>query len=208
MRRTIFQYIPGILILFFSVILLFWGFYPPRESQRKIPIPGLGEQIIIWTPKLRAGDGGKIVIELSLLERISHDLLSSSTSENSRNFPHQDTRIGYNNLMVEARLEIVGGLVSPGPELLQTLRSGESLEQTWQITPLEESNLEAEIWVYINVPSEDGEKLLREPVSIQNLSISSRRLLGISGKLARISGIISGVIALLYLVTVKRGYLH
>jgi hypothetical protein len=112
----------------------------------------------------------------------------------------------YDHLLVESRLEVARALIEPGPEVLQTLRPGENLNFTWNIKPVESGKLEAEIWVYLHLPIEGGEAYVREPITIQNVEIISNDLFGISGQLARFSGIIGCGFALLYLGIILRGF--
>jgi hypothetical protein len=58
MRKSVIPKLLGLILLFASVSLLIWGYYPQQEENLTLQIPGIGQQNLNWTSSLRTGDAG------------------------------------------------------------------------------------------------------------------------------------------------------
>lgn len=197
MRKSAIPILLGLILLIASVSLLVWGYYPQQEENLTLQIPGIGQQSLNWSSSLRAGDVGFIRLTLSSaeLELDGNALLSN---ESGKLDPvHQAILKDPNNIVAETRIELPGTRVLPGAEMSQPLRLGEDLKTIWQIMPLESGTYQGEVWLYLHPISENQSDGIRQPISILNFHIQSIDLFGVTGRQARISGIIGIVIVLL-----------
>jgi hypothetical protein len=197
MRKSANPILLGLILLIASVSLLVWGYYPQQEENLTLQIPGIGQQSLNWSSSLLAGDVGFIRLTLSSaeLELDGNALLSN---ESGKLDPvHQAILKDPNNIVAETRIELPGTRVLPGAEMSQPLRLGEDLKTIWQIMPLESGTYQGEVWLYLHPISENQSDGIRQPISILNFHIQSIDLFGVTGRQARISGIIGIVIVLL-----------
>lgn len=204
MRKKVMFFLPGIILLAISLGMLFWGYSPTAVEQRVIQIPSIGEQIIRWTPRIKMGDTGQIDLEFFLMETLAEDAAGTNEGNNSQKSFRWNSIKGYEYLQVETRLELAQALIEPGGELIQSLRPGESLKQSWQVKPLDGIAMDAEIWIYLRLPSVVQPESIREAISIQTVELSPQFPYFISGQVARISGIIGIGLAMLYLLFIAR----
>lgn len=199
MRKSAIPILLGLILLIASVSLLVWGYYPQQEENLTLQIPGIGQQSLNWSSSLRAGDVGFMRLTLSSaeLELDGNALLSN---ESGKLDPvHQAILKDPNNIVAETRIELPGTRVLPGAEMSQPLRLGEDLKTIWQIMPLESGTYQGEVWLYLHPISENQSDGIRQPISILNFHIQSIDLFGVTGRQARISGIIGiGIVLLLW----------
>jgi hypothetical protein len=199
MRKSANPILLGLILLIASVSLLVWGYYPQQEENLTLQIPGIGQQSLNWSSSLRAGDVGFMRLTLSSaeLELDGNALLSN---ESGKLDPvHQAILKDPNNIVAETRIELPGTRVLPGAEMSQPLRLGEDLKTIWQIMPLESGTYQGEVWLYLHPISENQSDGIRQPISILNFHIQSIDLFGVTGRQARISGIIGiGIVLLLW----------
>ena len=199
MRKSAIPILLGLILLIASVSLLVWGYYPQQEENLTLQIPGIGQQSLNWSSSLRAGDVGFMRLTLSSaeLELDGNALLSN---ESGKLDPvHQAILKDPNNIVAETRIELPGTRVLPGAEMSQPLRLGEDLKTIWQIMPLESGTYQGEVWLYLHPISENQSDGIRQPISILNFHFQSIDLFGVTGRQARISGIIGiGIVLLLW----------
>jgi hypothetical protein len=193
MRKSVIPKLLGLILLFASVSLLIWGYYPQQEENLTLEIPGIGQQSLNWTSSFRTGDAGFLRLTLSSaeLELDGNTLLGH---ENGELDPfHQKLLKDPNNIVAETRIEL------PGAEMSQPLRLGEDLKTIWQIMPSESGTYHGEVWFYLHPISENQSDGFRQPISILNIHLQSIDLYGVTGRQARISGIIGiGIVLLLW----------
>ncbi len=199
MRKSAIPILLGLILLIASVSLLVWGYYPQQEENLTLQIPGIGQQSLNWSSSLRAGDVGFMRLTLSSaeLELDGNALLSNESGilDPVRQVLLKDP----NNIVAETRIELPGTRVLPGAEMSQPLRLGEDFKTIWQIMPLESGTYQGEVWLYLHPISENQSDGIRQPISILNFHIQSIDLFGVTGRQARISGIIGiGIVLLLW----------
>lgn len=199
MHRPILIFFPGSIILSFGLILISWGYLPLQESHKSVGIPGIGIQNIRWTPNIRFGDKGQLSLEI-----IRTDLGNAHPGNIGSGGVEMISDSDV--LLVDSRLEIWSAFLEPGPEVLLTLGKGDRQTVTWKIEPSRIGTFEPELWVYLHRPADGTGSFAKQPVSIQDFELSSIGLLGLSGPLARLSGIIACLVALLYFVIILGGF--
>jgi len=196
MRRLIILQASAFIILTASIIFLVWGFCPAPEKTQKLRIPGVGQQYLTWSSRIRRGETGSLKLVFDSAE-LGIGGIATHVSEIDEVENNYQLRLHpTDHILVETRVEIPGVLIRPGEELIQPLKSGERLTFYWQFTPKESGEIEGEIWLYLNVISEDRRDDFRNPVSIVSIHSRTIDLFGMTGQTVRIFGIISICIAL------------
>lgn len=195
MPRLIIRHVLAFIILAGSLIFLVWGNFPPSEETQELRVPGLGQQQLVWTSRIRAGETGIIKLEFDSAE-LGISGISASGAEtikfgSVRQFPLQSAE----HIQIETRVELPGALIQPGEELIQSLKPGEKTTFKWLITPHKSGVIDGEIWVYLKMFSEVQGDDIRHPVSITSIHTQSIDLLGVTGQTSRIFGIIGICIA-------------
>jgi hypothetical protein len=199
MRKSAIPILLGMILLIASVSLLVWGYYPQQEENLNLQIPGIGQQSLNWTASLRAGDVGLMRLTLSSAELVL-DRNALLNDENGILDPVRQAILkDPYNIVAETRIEIPGARVLPGAEMSQPLQLGEDLKTIWKIMPLESGTYNGEVWLYLHPISENQGDAIRQPISILNIHLQSIDLFGMTGRQARISGIIGiGIVLLLW----------
>ena len=199
MRKSAILKILGVIILIASVSLLVWGYSPQKIENLTLHIPGIGQQSLDWTAGLRAGDAGIMRLTLSTDELVLDGKSDPGVENGILNHVRRVLLKNPENIVAETRIEIPGASVFPGSEMSQPLRQGEGLKTSWQIMPLESGTLNGEVWLYLHPTLEIQGDGIRQPVSILNFNLQSSSLFGLTGRQARISGIIGlGIVLLLW----------
>ena len=197
MRRLTILHFLAFIILTASLIFLAWSYYPALEDTQKLRVPGVGQQSLTWTSRIRTGETGTLKLDFNSVELWLGGIAASGAEtnnfENIRQLPFHST----DHILLETRVELPGVLIQPGEELIQPLRPGKELSFNWQFTPYESGEIEGEIWIYLNLLSEDQGHDSRHPISILSIHVLSIDLFGMTGQTARIFGIMGICIALI-----------
>jgi len=182
MKRAI-QLILAILFLAVSLILLVWGFWPPKRETRVTQLtsnggdPSLTEARNIrleYTPVARAGESEVIRLYLEPGEAYQADALYDAY-----------------NIIAEARMEMPFADFRPTNILSTPLLPGNTASFYWEVTPRERVALHGTIWVYLRFIPKTGGEETRVTVSAQDATIRSKSLLGRTGREARVAGVVS-----------------
>jgi len=199
MRKSVIPKLLGLILLIASVSLLIWGYYPQQEENLTLQIPGIGQQRLNWTASFRAGDVGLLRLTLSSSEL---ELAGNAVQGEGRGILDPVIEVilkDPNNIVAETRIEIPGARVLPGAEMSQPLQLGEDLKTVWQIMPLESGTYYGEVWLYLHPISENQGDGIRQPISILSIHLQSIDLFGMTGRQARISGMLGiGILLLLW----------
>jgi len=199
MRKSVIPKLLGLILLIASVSLLIWGYYPQQEENLTLQIPGIGQQSLSWTASFRAGDFGRLRLILSSAE-LELDRNAMLSNEGGKLDPvHQEILKDPYNIVAETRIELPGVRILPGAEMSQPMRPGEDLKTIWQIMPSESGTYHGEVWLYLHPISENQGDGIRQPISILNIHLKSIDLYGVTGRQARILGMVGiGVLLLLW----------
>jgi len=195
MRRLTILHILAFIILTASLIFLVWGYYPSSEETKKLRVPGIGQQNLAWTSRIRRGETGSLKLEFDSAELGIGGIAARDVEINNFENTHQSPLHSSDHILIETRVELPGVLIQPGEELIQPLQSGEKLTFNWQITPYKSGENEGEIWIYLKILSEDQGDDSRHPISILSIHTQSIDLFGMTGQTTRIFGIIGICIA-------------
>ena len=184
-------------VIFTSLIFLIWSVYPLPQERRTLRVPDIGQLNLTWPSQIRKSDIGILRLEFDSAE-MGTDGSTSMESEKSRfGDNHQFSLTSSDNTLLETRVELPGVQIRPGEELIQPLRVGEKLSFNWQITNNESGEVDGELWIYLKTLSEDRGDVHRVPISILNFRTQSITLFGMTGRMARIIGIIGISFALI-----------
>ena len=196
MRRLTILHVLAFIILTGSLIFLAWGYYPELEDTQKLHVPGVGQQSLTWTSRIRTGETGSLKLDFDSTELGIGGIAASGAETHNFENIHQIPLHSTDHILLETRVELPGVLIQPGEELIQPLRPGKELSFNWQFTPYESGEIEGEIWIYLNMLSEDQGDDSRHPISILSIHVVSMDLYGMTGQTARIIGIMGICIAL------------
>lgn len=171
-----------VVILAVSLYLLLWGFLPSRRADISQPLllpdglPSLPAQRVIqitYSPVMRAGETQTIEVNLT----------SEGAEEESGLYNDY-------NVIAEARLDMSLADVRPLELVSTALVEGSKATFYWEVDPRQAGTLRGTIWLYLRFIPKTGGEEFREPVFAQLIEIRSRSLLGWTGSVVRIAGVI------------------
>lgn len=196
MPRLTILHVLAFVFLTGSLIFLAWGYFPALADTQELRVPGVGQQTLTWTSRIRKGETGSLKLVFNSAELGVGGIAANGTDLNNFENIRQFHLNSIDHVLLETRVELPGVLIQPGAELIQPLRPGKELSFNWQITPYKSGEIEGEIWIYLNMLSEDQVVDGRRPISILSIHVLSLDLFGMTGQTARIFGIIGICIAL------------
>jgi hypothetical protein len=88
----------------------------------------------------------------------------------------------------EARLTLPGGSVDPFGAEMTALPAGGSAEFSWQVTAIQEGDLQGTLWVYFDLPASSGSGDQQKALAAFPVRFSAVSLLGMDFGFARILG--------------------
>ena len=171
---------------------------PPAEPTELSPQPALPERrrlTLEFPPRIRAGDSDvvRLTLEVDDLGNVT------PTAEIGGNVVTGEV-IEIPNLyeshhvVAEARFDIAGIEVRP-PELVsQPLTQGTSATFYWSIRPQEAGDYRGTIWLYLRFVDKSNGEESRKTASAQIVDIEAVNLLGLSGALARTTGVVGSIV--------------
>jgi len=191
-----------------SAALLAWGYCPlPRrtlslhpEGQSVTEAP-LAETTALTEkasadPGVLASASSDVVLEFPAFIRIGdRDLVHLRVGAASPD--PQAIDVGDGPASAEARLELPGALVRPPEAISQPLKPGRPLVFSWSVSLAEPTEYRGTAWLFLTVFGEGSDSPNRIPLSAQTIDIKGIGLLGLSGEVGRISGLLCGIGALL-----------
>lgn len=168
---------------------------PSDPAQGRPALPERRRVTLEFPPRMRAGDSEivRLTLEVDDLGNIT------PTAEIEGNVIIGETieipnLYDTHHVIAEARFDLAGMQVAPPDLAGQTLTQGQSVTFYWSIRPDEPGFYRGTIWLYLRfVDRENGEES-RKAVSAQLVEIEAVNLLGLSGSLARMTGIVGSVI--------------
>ncbi len=81
---------------------------------------------------------------------------------------------------IEARLDLMGGMVSPGKTILEPIQAGQSVQFQWQVRADGRSDLKGKVWVYLNIIQSTSTSSWRLPRFALPLQIEVKDIIGLS----------------------------
>ena len=113
MRRLTILHVFAFIIFTGSLIFLAWGYYPVQADTQKLRVPGLGQQSLTWTSRIRTGETGSLKLDINSAELgiggIDASGADTKNFENIRQFPLHST----DHILLETRVELPGVLFYP-----------------------------------------------------------------------------------------------
>jgi hypothetical protein len=98
------------------------------------------------------------------------------------------------NVIAETRFDIAGMEVRPADSVSEPLLPGNSVTFYWSIRPPEAGVYNGTIWLHLRFVDKSSGEESRKAVSAQLLEIEAVYLLGLSGNLARTTGVIGSIV--------------
>ena len=171
---------------------------PSAEPTGLSPQPALPERrrlTLEFPPRIRAGDSDvvRLTLEVDDLGNVT------PTAEIGGNVVTGEV-IEIPNLyeshhvVAEARFDIAGIEVRPPDLVSQPLTQGTSATFYWSIRPQEAGDYRGTIWLYLRFVDKSNGEESRKTVSAQIVDIEAVNLLGLSGALARTTGVVGSIV--------------
>jgi hypothetical protein len=178
----------AVLLLISGTILLGWRFWPVGSQQVSVPFAP-EHQIHLKAPE-RMRVGGVQVVQLKIQP-------AEGTGDDS----------GLNSSMtvVEARLEVAGLAIEPGPAFSQPITPASEIMYEWRVVAGAEGKYAGELWVFRQQASDTGVDAGRQPVLAYPLQIRAARLFGLDAQQALLFGGLCVILGLPLALTWWRG---
>jgi hypothetical protein len=175
---------------------------PSELPTSGIPIsttqPALPERrrlTIEFPPQMRAGDSDvvRLTLEIDELGNITPtaEIGGNVVTGNVVEIPNL---YETHHVIAEARFDMAGMEISPMDTWSQPLAQGQSVTFYWSIRPRETGIYRGTVWLYLRFVDKQGGEESQKAVSAQLIQIEAVNLFGLSGKLARTTGVIGSVV--------------
>ena len=163
----------------------------PGETQEPVEaqIPEQRLLTLEWPATLRQGDADTVRLSL---EVDPEGRITPSAEIEGHEVKGQPVEIpnlyDTHNVIAEARLDLAGMQIAPGPEVSGPLRPGQKLSFYWSIRAEDVGAYRGTLWLHLNfIPRAGGEES-RIAVTAQQLEIQVVNLFGLGGTPARLLG--------------------
>lgn len=171
----------------------------PGEAPVDQPGGAIPEQRLLtleWPPRVREGDSERIYLTLEVDEAGNITPVARSEGHETRGELVEIPNLyETHSVFADARLDLAGVEISPGPEQTEALRPGQPLIFGWSIRPQDVGTYRGTVWLHLRfVPRDPGGQEDRILITAQKIEINSVNLFGLGGTPARLLG---GVGALL-----------
>jgi hypothetical protein len=152
-------------------------------------IPEARHLTIEWPPDIKAGDSD--VVRLTLEVDAEGNLTPTAQIEGHET--HGETVLIPNlyethNILVEARLDLAGVVVSPEEERSEPLLPGEAVTFVWSVRPTDVGTFRGTILVDLRFIPKNGGPESRKQLSPQLVEIRAVNFMGLGGTAARLVG--------------------
>lgn len=170
----------------------------PTAGPEFIPQPTLPEQrrlTLEFPPRIRAGDSDVVRLTLTVDElgnvtptvEIEGNVITGERMEIPNLYE-------THNVIAEARIDMAGMEIAPPGLSGQTLGQGQTVTFRWNIRPSDTGIYHGTVWLFLRfVDKQNGEES-QKAVSAQLIEIEAVNLFGLSGNLARTTGVIGAVV--------------
>jgi hypothetical protein len=170
----------------------------PTSGPAFTPRPGLPERrrlTLEFPTQIRTGDADLVRLTLEVDDlgaitptaEIKGNVITGETIEIPNLYE-------THNVTAEARLDMAGMEVSPPGLAGQTLSPGQSITFYWSIRPAETGIYRGTVWLFLRFIDRQSGDEIQKAVSAQRLEIEAVNLAGLSGNVARITGLLGSVI--------------
>lgn len=167
------------------------GEFPSGETPDPVEaqIPEQRLLTLEWPATLRQGDADTVRLSLEVDEE---GQLTPSAEIEGHEVKGQPVEIpnlyDTHNVIAEARLDLAGMQIVPGPEVSEPLRPGQKVSFYWSVRAEDVGKYRGTLWLHLNfIPRGEGEES-RIAVTAQQLEIQVVNLFGLGGTPARLLG--------------------
>jgi hypothetical protein len=162
------------------------------------PQPALPERrhlTLEYPPRIRAGDSDVVRLTLEVDElgnitptaEIGDHVVTGEIVEIPNLYE-------THHVVAEARFDIAGMEIRPAELMSEPLAQGNTATFYWSIHPREVGQYRGTIWLYLRFVDKQSGEESRKTVSAQIVEIEAVNLLGLSGVLARTTGVIGSIL--------------
>ncbi len=142
-----------------------------------------------WPDRLREGDADVVDLRLKMDEQ---GTLTPTAQVGGHAVEGQGVEIpnlyDTHNLVVEARLDLVGFEMTPQGEVKEPLRPGEEVVFRWTVRCKEAGNYRGTLWVALNLVPKAGGETVRQVLLAAPVDIEVRSVWGLPAQTVRILG--------------------
>ncbi len=142
-----------------------------------------------WPDRLREGDADVVDLRLKM---DAHGTLTPTAQVGGHVVDGQSVEIpnlyDTHNLVVEARLDLVGFEMTPQGEVSEPLRPGEEAVFRWTVRCKEAGNYRGTLWVALNLVPKAGGESIRQVLLAAPVDIEVRSVWGLPAQTVRILG--------------------
>jgi hypothetical protein len=164
-------------------------------STTQPALPERRRVTVEFPPQMRAGDSDVIRLTLEVDElgkitptaEIGGNVVTGKVVE----IPNLYEK---HHVIAEARFDMAGVEISPMDISSQPLAQGQSVTFYWSIRPGETGIYRGTLWLYLRFVDKQNGKESQKVVSAQLVEIEAVNLFGLSGKLARTTGVVGSVV--------------
>ena len=171
---------------------------PTAVSPEVTALPALPERrrlTLEFPPRMRAGDSDLVRLTLEVDDlgnltptaEIEGNVITGQVIEIPNLYESH-------NVIAETRFDIAGMEIKPADTVSEPLLPGNSVTFFWSILPPEAGVYNGTIWLHLRFIDKASGEESRKAVSAQILEIEAVNFLGLSGNLARTTGVIGSVV--------------
>jgi hypothetical protein len=172
--------------------------FPTAEGPAATALPALPERrrlTLEFPPKIRAGDSDLVRLTLEVDDlgnvtptaQIGGNVVTGQVVEIPNLYE-------THTVIAETRFDIAGMEIKPADTVSEPLSPGSSVTFYWSIRPPEAGVYQGTIWVHLRFVNKSNGEESRKAISAQILEIEAVNLMGLSGNLARTTGVVGSVV--------------
>jgi hypothetical protein len=164
-------------------------------STTQPALPERRRLTVEFPPQMRAGDSDLVRLTLEMDElgnitptaEIGGNVVTGKVVELPNLYE-------THHVIAEARFDMAGMEISPMDISSQPLAQGQSVTFYWSIRPREAGTYRGTVWLYLRFVDKQNGEASQKAISAQLVEIEAVNLFGLSGKLARTTGVIGSVV--------------
>lgn len=171
---------------------------PTSVSPNVTALPALPERrrlTLEFPPQIRAGDSDRVRLTLEVDDlgnvtptaQIGGNVITGEVVEIPNLYESH-------NVIAETRFDIAGMEVRPAETVSESLLPGSSVTFYWSIRPPEVGVYQGTIWLHLRFVDKSNGAESRKAISAQIVEIRAVNLLGLSGNLARATGVVGSIV--------------
>ena len=165
------------------------------EVTAQPAIPERRRLTVEFPPQIRAGDSDVVRLTLAV-----DDLgnLTPTAEIGGNQIEGEVVEIPNlyetHHVIAEARFDIAGMEVRPAELVSEALAPGNSVTFRWSVRPPDVGLYRGTIWLYLRFVDKKSAEESRKTLSAQLIEIDAVNILGLSGEVARLTGVIGSVV--------------